>query len=286
MVKMVHLSLLLLVVTVFPAGAFGHAGVHEEIGRITRLIEQDPANAQWYLQRGDLYRIHQDWSHALADFREAQRRGTVSAGAELGLGRTWLDQESPRQAITHLNRALARQSGDVRARVTRAKAYRVLGKPLAAAADYSRAIEQFSEPAKPLPEYYLERARAYAAAGDLHIGKALQGLDEGVQVLGNVRTLALYAVALERGRGNFDAALMRLDPILAGATRKEYLLFERGEILVAASRYREARQDFLAAQAAIATLPPSRGATRSIRKLQVDIDAHLKNLGQRNDDVQ
>jgi tetratricopeptide (TPR) repeat protein len=183
-----------------------------------------------------------------------------------------------KQALEHLNRALARQPDNVRALITRAAAYRATGKPLAAAADYTRAIRQFHPPDKPLPEYYLERARTYVEAGDGYLGKAVQGLDEGLGVLGNIQTLELYAVELEARRGNVDAALERLDNILAYSPRKESLLAQRGEILLAVNRNAEAKQDFLAAQAAIAALPPARRHTPLVETLQADIAARLASL--------
>lgn len=282
----VAVSLLLLSSMLFSSSLPGHAGVDHEIERLTLLIRQEPANPQLYLQRGDLYRLHRDWNLALADFRKAQQLDATAAAAELGLGRTRLEQGSPHQALAHLNRALARQPGDVRALVTRAQTYRALGKPLAAAADYSRAIEHFPAPGKPLPEYYLERARAYAAAGDAYIDEALRSLDEGMQVLGNLQTLALFGVELETGRGNFDAALMRLDPLIARANRKEFLLLERGDILVAAQRTEEARQAFLAAQVAVAALPPRHRQTRSMQQLETAITARLQSEERQDGDEQ
>jgi tetratricopeptide (TPR) repeat protein len=266
-----------------PLSLLAHSGVHEQIEDASRRIAAAPGNPQGYVQRGDLYRIHRDWDRALADFGTALQLDATAAGAELGLGRTRLDQGAPQQALPHLNRALARQPGNVRALVTRAQAWRALGKPLTAAADYSRAIEHFPEPGKPLPEYYLERARAWAAAGDPHLGKALQGLDEGLQVLGNIQTLALYAVELETRRGNVAGALLRLDPLLAGATRKEFLLLARGDILAAANREQEARQNFLAAQAAIAALPPRHRHTRSMQQLAKTLTARLQAAAPQDD---
>lgn len=272
-----------LVLVCLPLSLPGHSGVHKQIEDASRRIAAAPANPQGYLQRGDLYRVHRDWDRATADFGKALQLDATAAGAELGLGRTWLDRGAPQQALPHLNRAIARQPGNVRALVARAQAWRALGKPLAAAADYNRAIECFPEPGKPLPEYYLERARAWAAAGDAHLGKALQGLDEGLQVLGNIQTLTLYAVELETQRGNFDAALLRLDPLLAGATRKEFLLLARGDILAAANREQEARQDFLAAQAAVAALPPRHRQTRSVQQLTTTLTARLQAAAPQDD---
>jgi len=267
---------LCLLLASLPLSLLAHSGIHKQIEDATRRIAEDPANPQGYVQRGNLYRIHRDWDNALEDFSAAKQLDATAAGAELGLGQTRLEQGSPQQALPHLNRAVALQPGNVRALVTRAQAWQALGKPLAAAADYSTAIEQFPESGKPLPDYYLQCARAYAAAGDAYIGKALQSLDDGLQVLGNLQTLALYAVALEIQRGNPDAALLRLDPLLASASRKESLLLERGDILLAANRDQEARQAFLAAQAAIAALPPRHRYTRSVQQLETTLTARLQ----------
>jgi len=282
----VPVLLLLLSTTVFSSSASGHAGVDDEIQRVTRLIRQDPSKPQLYLQRGDLYRIHQDWNLALADFQKAKQLDATAAAVELGLGRTRLEQGSPQQALAHLDHALALQPGNVRALVTRAKAWRALDNPLAAAADYHRVIEHFPVSGKALPEYYLECARAYAAAGDAYIGEALHCLDEGLQVLGKLQTLALYAVELETRRGDFDAALSRLDSLLAHAKRKEFLLLERGDILIAAQRNPEARQDFLAAQAAITALPPRYRQTRSVQQLETMLTARLQIAERRDVDEQ
>jgi predicted Zn-dependent protease len=264
--------------------AAAHVGIHEEIETLSRLIRQAPANSQLYVSRGEAYRLHGNRDSAITDFSKALDIDPGNVAATTGLGRIYLDQGNPQQTIVHLNRALAREPGNVRALILRAQANARTGRPLKAAADYTRAIEQFRKKGKPLPSYYLDRARAYAAAGDQYIDRALQGLDEGINVLGNIRTLELYAVELETRRGDFDAALVRLDRILARATRKESLLLQRGDILVAAGRTTAATQDYLAAQAAIDTLPPQRRHTPFVRQLQVDLDARLTSHGHRSGD--
>ena len=269
------LQVLALAIMCFPFSSAAHVGIHEEIERLSRIIQQDPENSQLYVSRGEAYCLHNNKDSAISDFRKALDINPGNVAATTGLGRTYMDLGNLQKAIVHLNRALAWEPGNVRALTIRAQANARTGKPLKAAVDYTRAIEQFREQGKPLPGYYLERARAYAAAGDQYIDRALQGLDEGINVLGNIRTLELYAVELETKRGNFDAALARLNSILARATRKDSLLLQRGDLLTAAGRTTAATQDYLAAQAAIDALPPQRRHTRSVRKMQTDLDARL-----------
>ena len=52
------------------------------------------------------------------------------------------------------------------------------------------------EGGRPIPTYYLERARALVEAGPEHFGEALRGLDEGSARLGHPVTLEPYAIEL------------------------------------------------------------------------------------------
>jgi tetratricopeptide (TPR) repeat protein len=279
------LQALLLATLSFPFSSAAHVGLHEEIETLTSLIQQEPAQSQLYVSRGEAYRLHGSRNSAIKDFSKALDIDPGNVAAATGLSRTYLDQGDSRQAMVHLERALAREPGNVRALTMRAQVYANTGRPLKAAADYTRAIEQSQKQGKPLPDYYLQRARAYAAGGDQYIDMALQGLDESINVLGNVRTLELYAVELETRRSNFDTALDRLDRILVRTARKESLLLQRGDILASAGRTLEATQDYLAAQAAIDALPPQRRNTRLVMQIQADLDTRLASAGNsRGDD--
>ena len=269
------LEALLITALAYPISAAAHVGAHEQIETLSRLIQQDQVNSQLYISRGEVYRQHGDQDNAIADFSKALANDPENVPATTGLGRTYLDQGDYQQAIIHLNRALVLEPYNTRALAVRAQANMEIGRPLNAAADYTHAIEQSRKQGKPLPDYYLKRARAYEAAGNQYIESALLSLDEGIKLLGNIRTLELYAVELEIKLDNFDAAHARLSSILAGATRKEFLLLQRGDILSSAGETAAAMQDYLAAQAAIESLPAQRRHSDSVMQLQHDLDARL-----------
>jgi tetratricopeptide (TPR) repeat protein len=258
--------------------AFGHAGIHKQIDRLGALINDSPDDPELYLQRAETYRIHGAWEEALRDYRVALAHGGDAGQVETGRGRLYAERGSYDDALSHLDKAILLEADNVRALVTRAEVMRATGQPLAAAADYTRAIAQFDPPHKPLPEYYLERAHSYEAAGTRHLDKALSGLDEGIATLGPVPTLTIYAVELEARLGRTDAALARLDRMLEQAQRRESLLLNRAEVLLRAGRRDEARHDLLAAEAAIAGLPASRRQTWLMDSLLADIRARLAAL--------
>jgi tetratricopeptide (TPR) repeat protein len=259
----------------YPVSVAAHVGAHEKIETLSHRIQQDPANSQLYLSRGEVYRLHGNQHNAIMDFSKALTIDPESVTAITGLARTYLDQGDHQQAIVNLNRALALEPCNVRALSVRAQANMETGRPLFAAADYTHAIEQTRQQGKPLPDYFLKRARAYEAAGDQYIESALLSLDEGIELLGNIRSLSLYAVELETRLENFTAAHARLSSILGRATRKEFLLLQRGDILSLAGDTTAATKDYLAAQAAIESLPTQRRHSVSVIQLQHDIEARL-----------
>ena len=115
-------------------------------------------------------------------------------------------------------------------------------------------------------------------AGIEHIDVALQGLDEGLERLGQPITLQLYAIDLELELGRHDAALARLDRIASRADRKETWLVRRGEILEQAGRPAEARAAYVAAIEAVQALPATRRGTRAVSRLQTRAEEALARL--------
>ena len=269
-----YLSFLLLIFAI-PLQALSHVGFDDEIDEITERINAEPDNAELYWLRGDVNRIYQHWDRALADFEAARRIDPELYKTDLGIGRSYYDQARYREAITHLNRFLAREPGNIRGLLVRARAWHQLGQYQRAAGDYTVAIEQFQPPQKPTPVFYLERARALEAAGGRYIDDAVQGLEEGLRVLGPIITLELYAVELQTKRGRYDAALQRMDRVIKRSARKEEYLVRRSEVLMQAGRSDEARQDLQSAQDALDKVPGSRRNTRAVKKIRTRIHRDL-----------
>ena len=272
-----NLPIFLLIFSI-PLQVLSHAGFDDEIDEITARIDADPGNAELYWLRGDVNRIYEHWERALGDFEEARRLDPHFYKTDLGIGRTHYDQAHYRKAITHLNRFLAHDPGNIRGLQTRARARHQLGEYQQAAADYTLAIEQFQPPRKPTPEFYLERARALEAAGEGSVDNAVQGLEDGLQVLGPIITLELYVVELQTKRGHYDAALQRMDRIIKRSARKDVYLVQRSEILMQAGRTEEAREDLRSALDVLDRLPGSRRNTRAVEQMRTRIYGDLDAL--------
>lgn len=260
---------LAVVVALAPA-ARAHEGVDEQIAEVSRRIAREPRNAELYLLRGELHRVHRDWAKALADYGRAERLDPRLAAVDFARGRALCEAGRFAEASRALDRFLAREPAHADALVTRARARVALGRNEAAAEDYTRAIAALE---RPEPDYYIERARALSALGRAEA--ALRGLDEGIAALGPLVTLELLAVDLELEAGRTEAALSRLDRLASRSARKESWLARRGEVLERAGRAREAREAYAAALAAVEALPEHARRARATAALAARLRAAL-----------
>jgi predicted Zn-dependent protease len=264
--------LILILVALLPSLAQAHEGLHEQIEAITAKIKRDPKNPSLYLQRGELHRLHRDWSRAAADYDSAERLRPALTVVDLARGKMFFDSGNFHRAKVTLDRFLDRQPKHYEGLVTRARVLAKLGSSAEAARDFSAALENS---AVPEPELYLERAQVIGTdkAG---IDDALRGLDEGIKRLGSVVTLQLAAIDLEARRRSYDGALHRLDLITAQSERKESWLVRRGEILKMAGRDEEARAAFNAALVAIESLAAGPRQSRATAALELRARAALQ----------
>jgi tetratricopeptide (TPR) repeat protein len=251
-----------------PASA--HGDLHEQIAAVTREIAAHPRDARLYVKRGELHRFHGEIRAALSDYDRALSLAPASADAQLGRARALLAANRVQAARHALAEFVQARPDDAEGRLTFARCLVRLGRPRDAAAEYSRAIALLPRPS---PDVYIERARAFASAGDR--AAAIRGLDEGLWRLGPVVSLEVRAIDFEVAARNWDGALARVDRIVARTPRPESWLARRGDILAAAARPGEARTAFREALTAIERLPPRLRETRAMRRLEARVRGSL-----------
>lgn len=260
----------------FPAIIFAHGPIDESIGRATAEIRKDPKNARLYLKRGELYRVRDERGLAATDYARAAQLDPDDPKVDFYRGRLALGSDQPAKAEASLSRFIARAPGHTTARMLRARARVKLGRRLEAAEEYSAAIGLHPSPG---PELYLERAQALAGVSDDYLQTALGGLDAGLSKLGPVVTLQLYAIRLEEKRGNFSAALKRLDLILERSPRKDTWLARRGQILERAGQPAEALEAYARALEEIRQLPDARRTTPATAESRNRLREAIARLG-------
>jgi tetratricopeptide (TPR) repeat protein len=262
------------VTVVTPAPVEAHGATDEQILALTLRIRDNPRNAELFLRRGDLYSEHENWDSALDDYQHAARLDPALATVDLARGRTLFSAGQFDAARTALDRFVVREPLHPEARILRARVLAQLSQLDASVHDYTLAIDYLARLGAPNPDYYLERAQASASRGLKHIPDALGGLEEGMATLGPLAVLQLYAIELELKLERVDAALARLESLVAQTNRRESLLARLGEILELAGRTEAARAAYEQAVSAIHALPPRHRTTRAT----VELEAHLRDV--------
>jgi predicted Zn-dependent protease len=264
---------LLAVLLLAPIVVWGHGDLHESIAVLDREILARPGEAVLYLQRGELHRKHEDWLKAAADYDRAAALDPALAAVDLARGALGVEARRPEAAREALDRFIGKRPDDPAGYAARARLSCHEKQPAAAGEDFARAIALSPEPA---PELFLDHAAALRDAG--RAADAVAILDAGIAKRGPLVTLAIMALDLETTLGRTDAALRRVDALIAAAPRKEGWLHRRGDILEKAGRAAEARAAYELALAAIAVVPEYRRATEATRTLQTQIEAALRRV--------
>ena len=226
------------------------AGAHPEIEdaliRLNARIAAQPADADLYVTRGELYARHEEWVVTEANYLRAAELAPDHPRLPLLRGALELATGRPSEARKHLDLAFGRDPKNPEVLVLRARAKRALADRVGAIEDFNAALALTSTVH---PELYLERAKL------LPPGEALQSLDEGLARIGPALTLHLAALALEQSLGRIDAAVARIDRLAAESERKEAWLKRRGDLLLTAGRASEARASYVSALVALQALP-------------------------------
>lgn len=236
-----------------------HPEIEAALARLNTALAARPTDPALYLERGNLYAKHADAVAAEANYLRAAELAPDLPGLARACGALALTTRSFREAVTHLDRALALDPRDAEALIYRARASAALDRAPAASADLDRALALLAQPG---PELFLERAALAPSPAE-----AVRVLEAALARLGPIHILQLRALELEESSGQTDAALARLAALAAHSERKEIWLKRRGDLLARAGRAAEARAAYAAARAEIAALPEWLRASADTREL-------------------
>lgn len=273
---------LCLVLSILSAGLLptlpAHGDLDERIAAASAEIAKNPKVAKLYVLRAELYRLHLDFDRATVDLDQAAVLAPDLADIAYVRGRIYVDLHWPLAALAAFQRHLAAAPDHVNGYIARAQVLVEIKRYHEAAADYATAIAKSKDP---LPEHYIERARLLVLAGATPAegrAAAVACLDEGIAKIGALVTLELAAVDLEVTGEQWDAAIKRIDLLMAQSPRKEGWLERKGMILEKAGRKREAREAYLAAQAAYEQLADRAKNTPIMKELKDRLAAAQQRL--------
>jgi tetratricopeptide (TPR) repeat protein len=251
------------------------AGAHSSLDVVRDALDADaatrPGDATVALRQAELHRVAREWDAALVALERASWAGADADEVTATRGLVLLDAGQPAAARRELDAVLARRPDAAAVRFARGRAWMRLGRPKRAARDFGRAIAGL---APPTPDQVIAHRDALLAVGEPRA--ALRALDGGMARVGRVASLELAAIDLETALGRWDAAVRRLDVLLAATPANPAWIARRGELLAAAGRRDAARAELQHALAVLAARPAVRrtGAVVALeRRVRDSLDA-------------
>lgn len=245
--------------------ALGHGDAEARLARLNERLARTPADCDLLTRRAWLHHETGHLDLALADLDRAKQIAPDRLLLDWMRSRVLLDAGRFAEAEVLLRGFLSHQPDHARAHAAHARALAGLQRYDEAARAFGRAIEHDGVAN---PELYLDQARMLVAADLGDPTRALGVLDEARQVFGPLPALEGEALELEVRARRFDAALLRVDRLAAGATRRESWLLRRAEILERAGRGEEAADAYQASLAEVAALGDQRRATPFVQLLE------------------
>jgi len=276
-----HLPAALIAAGFFHVGAVSlpaHGDDHLVIEALTEELTRAP-EADLFIRRGELFRHHQEWAKADADFLAAAALDPKLALIDFVRARSWLEAGEPAKAQPLIERYVANVPHEPEGWFLRGDMHAASGQHERGAEDYAQGIARARSPR---PEHFLRRARFLAAIPNPDISRVIAALDEGIVQIGPVISLVDYALTLELEQKNYPRALERIAAAMERAPRRESWLVRQGNILVLCGRTAEAIDSYQAALAAIAELPERYRDTVPMEKLARDAHAALARLGSKS----
>ena len=243
-----------------------HGDLHEAIDAVSQVIAKSPDDAALFLRRAELHRMHGDWPEAEADYAQSRKLKPDMEVVEFGIAQIRLMQGRTTAALRLLDAFLTQLPEHAGARALRADVLEKRGDWQKADADLAAAVA-----ASPEPHYATTRAQLLERHGRAE--QAARCLDEASRARGRIPVLEHQALEIEDRAGLTDAALRRVDTLIAREPRPDLWLARKARLLEKAGRAPEARAAWDQAAAAFEKVPAHKRTSKANRRLAGEIES-------------
>lgn len=250
-----------------------HGPVHEEINKLSQLIEVHPDSIFLYAERGLLYQEDEDWKSAIADFEKILTLDETIIISYFSLAESYYHIKAYQQAKHNIQRYLYHAPNNGFGHSIAAKIYHRTNEKILAISHFQKAIELKKNHVQ--TDDFIDLANVYK---DEDAWQALQILEKGIAIIGPVIALQTQVVELSNENKWYGRSLKMVDQILLKASRKEYWLLQKAKILENQGAYQEAKNYYKNCLSEIAGLKPKIKETDFVKNLKSKAEIALQVL--------
>lgn len=266
---------LTIILLCMPLHVLAHSDAHERMEYLDAQILSKPGNAELHLRRGRLYIEENHFEEARADLEKTLALAPTQHGARYFLAEALLYGGKAELAELQAQRFIDAHGAQELGALSRG--YWLLGQarmaqqhPEAAIAAYRTALKVTVEPA---PDHYQLFVEACLAVRGKYLDEALRVLDQGLSAGGSVALLQGMALDVELQAGRTDAALQRLESVIAQEKQLPFLYTRKAGILADAGRMAEAGKALASAHGALVAVSGKRRRAKAYTDLEQQIAA-------------
>lgn len=244
MAKLILLSYFGFMVVLLAPQVLAHGDVHEQIDQISAQVHDQPDNPLLLMERGRLHLIDGNPHAAVPDLEKALQMDPENDEALMLHAGALLKSGNAEKALPIVEQILLKQPQHREGLLIRARSLCAVSRFADGVEAYDKVLNNIPRPG---PDLFIEQARTAAQSDPHGYRDAVNYLEKGMDILGPLPSLQIEALNYEASNHDVDAAVKRIDELLALGGRQEEWYVRRAEILESSGREFEAHVDYKSA---------------------------------------
>ncbi len=260
----------------FSCTLLSHGDLDLRILEKSNQIASNPLDQELYLERGELYILHEEYLKAKLDFTFCLDHKLDNIRVLMGMSKSLLFLNSQDSALQYVDRVLSLEENHMSALELKGSILSALGKYCAAGTTLEQLIALAERPS---PFLFLEAAKDWASCGEGGSDqKEIQILEEGIKRIGTIRVIQLQLVSAYKRSNKYDEAIRVASSIIEQSELKIRPYFDRAQLYIEMHSPDKAKEDLNAAISLIDQLPVQKKSLASIDTMRDEIIVLLTEL--------
>lgn len=253
-----------------------HGDLDLRIREKSNQIASDPLDSDLYLERGELYLLHEEFLKATLDFTFCVDHNLVNTRVLLGMSKSLLYINHPDSALVFVDRVLSFDENNLSALEWKGTVMSRLEKYCDAAQTLERLISISEHPS---PTLFLEAAKDWESCREKgNSQNAIRILEEGIKRIGTIGVIQQQLISAYKHLGKYDEAIQVQSSVIEHSNLKIRPYFERAQLYIEMHATDKAKEDLSEALSLIDQLPVQKKSLASIEKMRSEIIVLLTEL--------
>lgn len=255
---------------------FSHGDLDQRIQEKTNQITLNPFNKELYLERGELYVLHEAYNEAKTDFSFCLTHDFINTRVYLGMSQSLLFLNQADSALIFVEIVLGKEENNFSALELKGTILSRLDNFCEAA----RTLDQLlSRALYPSPSLFLEASADWASCSEKeNQQKSIEVLEAGIKRIGGITSMQKQLISLYKNSEQYDDAILLQTTMINQSDIKIKPYYERALLYIEMHAQDKALSDLNTARSLLDELPPQKKGLPSMESMRQEITALLTQI--------